>query len=284
MIDLHCHTNVSDGSSAVTEVLELAQASGVSQLALTDHDTTVGIADAVGLGHEYGIEVIPGIEISAFDFQHDCRAHILGYFIDPMNQELLDLCAPLVARRHNTSRQMVARLIEQGYNISWEQVCRYAGRTGVYKQHIMHALLDAGYCVNLFGQLYKTLFSRGASGKAPGLAYLPMQYVDAVLAIKAIRKAGGVPVLAHPGEFDNFPAVPLWVEAGLAGIEVYHPSHSPLEEDKAMALAGQFDLIMTAGSDYHGFYGTGAQAPGTRMSGVATIDALKERKEYINLR
>lgn len=270
MIDLHCHSDVSDGSSTVAELVRLAQKRGITHLAVTDHDTTLGVAEAVRLGNESGIEVIPGIEISAYDFHHNRRAHILGYFIAPSHPALSDLCDPLVAMRHDTSRRMVMRLIELGYDINWEEICRYAGRTGVFKQHIMRALLDAGYCDNLFGPLYKDLFSRGG-----GSAYLPMQYVDAVQAIIAVKKAGGIPVLAHPGDYHNFEAVPQWVEHGLAGIEAYHPSHGQVEEAQSLDLAQQFDLIITAGSDYHGFYGAGAQTPGTRMSGSDTVAALK---------
>ncbi len=280
-VDLHCHTNVSDCSMSINQVIELARGKGVTHLAVTDHDTTEGLKTAMRIGSHLGVEIISGIEISAYDFKRKVRAHVLGYYVQPEHKAIRELCSPLIARRHAASRKMVEILAAKGYEITWEQVTRYAGTTGVFKQHIMHALMEAGYCDSIYGDLYKTLFSRGEQGQPRGIAYIPLEYVDVVSAIRAIRAAGGVPVLAHPGQFDNFEAVPEWVEAGLEGIEVRHPYHDEQAEERAIKLAREFNLIITGGSDFHGVYGDHPYTPGSKSPGLESVYALKERKTRI---
>src|SRR5690606_12640794 len=142
---------------------------------------------------QHGVAIIPGIEISAYDYDRNRRAHILGYYVEPKHPALAAVCDPLVAQRGQASRRMVTTLIEHGYDITWEQVERYAaGGSCVFKQHIMHALMDSGYCSELFGDLYRQLFSRSGEDDRPGIAYIPLRYADARQAIQAIRAAGGV--------------------------------------------------------------------------------------------
>ncbi|MBB6735158.1 PHP domain-containing protein [Cohnella zeiphila] len=274
-VDLHCHTRMSDNDKSIEEVLRIARGNGVTHLAVTDHDTTAGLAEAARLGGEIGIEIVPGIEISAYDFRRKRRAHVLGLFVEPGHAALEELCRPTVELRDRLSRKMVDRLIEAGYRLSWPQVQAYAaGGTGVYKQHIMHALMDEGYCDAIYSPLYRELFSRGEGGE-PGIAHLPMTYVDAFDAIEAVAKAGGVPILAHPGQLGNFEAVEEWAEAGLRGIEAYHPSH--LEEHVALALdmADRFGLFVTGGADYHGFYGDPECLPGDCGVDLGRLESLK---------
>lgn len=281
-VDLHCHTNMSDCSFSFEEILELAMKEKVSHLAITNHDTTKGLEEMVLLGKEKGIEIIPGIEISAFDFNRNRRVHILGYFIEPGHSALKELCEPLLENRHRASYLMVQKLINAGYSISWEQVKKYAeGGMGVYKQHIMHALIENGYTDSIYGDLYKKLFSRGQNGKAPGMAFVPMQYVDARLAIQTIVLAGGVPVLAHPGQYQSFEAVPELVDAGLQGIEVWHPLHGTEEEARAKLCAADYDLIMTGGTDFHGFYDEKEVTIGSKNPGIRAVEGLLARKEVI---
>ncbi|RFU68991.1 PHP domain-containing protein [Peribacillus saganii] len=277
--DLHCHTNVSDCSFSINEILELALQEDVRYLAITNHDTTKGLKEMIINGERFGIEIIPGIEISAYDFKRQTRVHILGYFIEQAHSAIQEICNPLLEARHQASYIMVQRLIQAGYVISWEQVMNLAaGGTGVYKQHIMHALIENGYTDTIYGELYKELFSRGLNGTAPGIAFVPLEYVDARLAIKAIEQAGGVSVLAHPGQYHNFDAIPELVEAGLKGIEVWHPLHGPNEEEKAKQYAVEYGLVMTGGSDFHGYYGEKEIRLGSKSPGVEAVEALKERR------
>jgi predicted metal-dependent phosphoesterase TrpH len=150
---------------------------------MTDHDTTKGLKEAINLGQEFGVNIIPGIEISAYDYKRNKRAHILGLFIEPGHDALEKLCQPLVEARHLASQEMVDRIIKAGYNITWAEVEKYAeGGTGVYKQHIMHALVDKGYCDSIYCDLYKKFFKRGNNPETQGIAYIPLEYVDTVLA------------------------------------------------------------------------------------------------------
>lgn len=280
-IELHCHTNISDCPLSIEEVLELALAQGITHLAVTNHDTTKGLEEAVETGKRYGIEVIPGIEMSGFDLKRGRRAHILGYFIEPGSYEGIEtICQPLVDQRHSASEEMVERLIAAGYKISWERCMEIAyGGTGVYKQHIMHALIEAGYTNSIYGPLYKKLFNRGQNGEKPGIAFIPMKYMDAKTAVQVILLAGGVPVLAHPGQYGNFELVLELVEAGLQGIEVWHPLHDEKHEEQAKQLARKYDLIMTGGSDFHGEYGEKPVLIGSKSPGMETLEALMARKE-----
>ncbi|ULL14441.1 PHP domain-containing protein [Paenibacillus sp. H1-7] len=281
--ELHCHTKLSDGSYTFDEILDLAIHEGVSHLAITNHDTTRELHDMEVKGHERGVEIIPGIEISAYDFERRRRVHILGYYIEPGHAAIEELCNPLLEKRHQGCVTAVTRLIEAGYSITWEEVLKHAeGGTGVYKQHIMHVLIDRGYTDSIYGELYKKLFSRGQNGEQPGIAYIPTEYADASDAVRAILQAGGVPVLAHPGQYRSFEKVPDLVEAGLQGIEVWHPLHGPEDEERAQELAKQYSLIMTGGSDFHGFYGEKEVVLGSKSPGLDTVKAIKERKQLLS--
>ena len=145
----------------------------------------------------------------------------------------------------------------------------------------MHALIEAGYTHSIYGPLYKELFNRGQNGEKPGIAYIPMEYIDARTAVQVILLAGGVPVLADPGQYGNFEMVPELVEVGLQGIEVWHPMHHEEHEEQAKQLARKYDLIMTGGSDYHGEYGEEPVLIGSKSPGIETLDALKARRERI---
>lgn len=277
-IDLHCHTDFSDSSMSVADVIREAKKKCVIHLAITDHDTTSGIKKALDIGAKFGVNIVPGIEISAYDFKRNKRVHILGYYVQPDHCAIKEICEPLVKSRNQASKKMVEILIQKGYKITWSQVCKFAGHTGVFKQHIMCALKESGYCNELYGELYKKLFSRGEKGFF-GLAYVPVEYVDAIKAIKAINSAGGVAVLAHPGQFDNFDAVPDFVKAGLGGIEVRHPCHDKEKEERAMKLCYQFGLVATGGSDFHGSYTNHKFVLGSKSPALEALMSLKEKAD-----
>jgi predicted metal-dependent phosphoesterase TrpH len=286
MIDLHCHTNISDNSFSIEEVIGLAKDKGVKHLAITDHDTTKGLLQAIQIGQTLGVEIIPGIEISAYDYERNRRAHILGLYITPDHPSIAELCGPLVAKRHEASWQMVKLIKNAGYDITWEEVNALCeGGTGVYKQHIMHALLNKGYTDKIYGDLYQKLFKRGEPLQEKGLAFVSIDYIDVLDAIRVIKEAGGIPVLAHPGQFDNFSAVDEWARAGLEGIEVLHPLHDNKDEIKARAIAEKLNLIQTGGSDFHGFYGESANNYiGSKSIGYEHFNQLLERKKVLQMK
>lgn len=279
MIDLHVHTKISDNSLSTEEVIKLAKQKGLTHLAVTDHDTTKGLQEAVILGQEIGVGIVPGIEISACDYQRNKRAHILGLYIELGHPALERLCQPLIQSRNQASFDMVRKVIAAGYDISWEAVQKFAGGMGVYKQHIMHALLENGYCESIYDDLYKKLFQRGSTPETQGIAYIQMEYVDARTAILAVQEAGGIAVLAHPGQLENFDGIDDWVKIGLAGIEVFHPSHNEEDRQRALGYAQKHSLIITGGSDFHGFYAEKPVELGCPELDEKCISELLSRKE-----
>ncbi len=273
MIDLHCHSKLSDGALPVPELIRRAADEGITHLAITDHDTMEGLEEALLTGKREGITVIPGVEISAFDVRRDKQVHILGLFIEPGHPAIKKLCDPILEERTRAAYEMTRKIADAGYDITWREVLHYAkGSTAVYKQHIMHALIDRGYADRIYGPLYNKLFSCGNNGKI-GLAYTPVQYADVFEAIRAVKDAGGIPVLAHPKLFDNFDAIPDLAAAGLEGIETVHPVHGPSDEKLAGEYAEKYDLVETGGSDFHGCYGN---YPLGRDIGYERYDQLLE--------
>ncbi|HBM80509.1 MAG TPA: phosphatase [Clostridiaceae bacterium] len=279
MIDLHCHSDYSDGSMSVYELLKNAKENGVTHIAITDHDTSAGVEEALKIGHKFNIDVIPAIEISAYDFKRDRKVHMLGYYIKPGHQAIKRLCDPVLKQRNDAALKMFDIIISNGYKISWDDVQKYAGRTAIYKQNIMHALMDKGYCDSIYGDLFRALFSNGRNGRGKGIAYIPIRYVDMFEAIHAILDAGGVPVLAHPYFYKNLDAVPELVKEGLAGIEVKHPHHDLEGERRTREIAKKYKLIETGGTDFHGFYSRPGLMIGSSSPDIKSIHMLKDFAE-----
>lgn len=278
MIDLHCHTKVSDGSMPPFELIRLAKLHGVTHLAITDHDTTQGVPESLRYGQMLGVEIISGIEISAHDYRRNHRAHILGLGVEAGHPVLEHLCRPLIEQRQQASFETVERLREAGYNVTWDEVEKYAaGGTGVYKQHIMGVLVDHGYCRHIHSSLYRQLFGAANQNYPAGSATVRLKHPDVLLAIAAVKAAGGVAVLAHPGLYHNFEAVTEWVDAGLQGIEAYHPDHTVSDMDMALTLAARFNLVVTGGTDYHGIYDEKPRNLGCSKLDSKSIPLLKNR-------
>lgn len=275
MIDLHCHTNVSDNNMSIYEVIKSAKEKGISYLGITDHDTTMGLKEAIQIGRELGIVIIPGIEISAYDYENEKRVHILGYYMEIDSPYIKELCDPLIRQRHEVSIQMIEIINKNGYDITVEEVERYAGKTGIFKQHIMHCLKDKGYTDAIYSSLYKELFKRG---KDAGIAYIPLKYVDYKEAIKAVKLSGGIPVIAHIGQFDNFNIIENMMEEGLMGIEVKHPDHDEKKEEKALAYAKKYNLLITGGSDFHGNYSNHDYNLGSKSISIQQLNNLMDYK------
>jgi len=245
--DTHIHTDVTDGSLTYAEVISQAKGHQIQVISITNHDTTrdqdtfTTAAVAAGLGY------IRGIEVSAFDSKENVQVHILGYGYT--NDALLDsFCAGVNERRQKAGVIMVERLIEAGYAISVDEVMSYARGGGIYKQHIMHALLARGYVQGMFGSFYNETFGKG------GIAYCPFDYADACETVSIINEAGGLAVVAHPADYNNWAAIPRLVDAGLAGLELYHPNHAEADVVALTEVACEHKLFTTSGSDFHGMY------------------------------
>lgn len=258
--DLHTHTTVSDGSDTFAELLGRARVHGVTHLAVTNHDTTVGLAEACALGRERNFPVVGGVEISAWDPVAGSRVHILGLGLSEGAPAVTELCSRTLARRTENTVWQMKQLIDAGYDVDVDKAAALAGAsTGFYKQHLMAALTDAPFASSAYQLLYRTLFKNG------GIAARDIEYVDMRDAVEAVVADGGLAVLAHPGQFDNYDAVPVLVDAGLSGIEQYHPDHDYADCRLCAELARRHGLFCTGGSDYHGAFGK-VPHPGYRFA------------------
>lgn len=248
--DLHVHSYYSDGSSSLEELAQMAAARGVTHLGLVDHDTVKGIQQAREIGKQYGVTVLPGVEISAYDFERNRKVHILGYLFTEEATHINTLCEPLLERRHANSLWQIQQLQEHGFAIRLEDVKDKAKHSEViYKQHIMDCLLDDPFGTPIYRSLYEELF------KGNGICARDIEYVDAVDAVRAIKADHGFAVLAHPGQLDSYALIPELVKHGLDGIERNHPDHQKEDIWKVERMATEYGLLMTGGSDFHGNYG-----------------------------
>jgi len=249
IIDLHIHSNASDGSYAPAEVVRYAKEGGLTAIALTDHDTVDGLPEAVAAGEQYGVEVIPGVEVSA-RFPGGTM-HILGLAIDYTNGHLDERLAVLKRARAERNPQIVAKLNALGIPITMAQVEAISGGGQVGRPHIARALLQSGYVHSL-----QEAFDQYLGWRCP--AYVGKFRFPQEEAIAMIRDVQGVPVLAHPFTLELGSAFALrnqLVELkglGLAGIEVFYSEHTPEQEALYLRLARELDLLVTGGADYHG--------------------------------
>lgn len=247
--DLHCHTRLSDGSLGIEDLILLAQRSGIDTIAITDHDCLAGTVRGKIIGERHGVNVIPGVELSAYDKKHGKRVHLLCYL--PENPDRLEgLCKQSSLARRKASQLMMVKA-SQRFPISSELVIKCAaGSTNIYKQHIVHALMECGYTTEIFGDLFHELFS---SESENNILVTPT-YPDPFDVLEDIHEAGGIAVLAHPGFYDNFDLIDDLIKAGLDGIEVWHPENSEEQTEELIKICKKNGLLMTGGSDFHGMY------------------------------
>lgn len=245
-IDLHVHTTFSDGRLTPAEIISLAVEQGIEAIAITDHDTVGGIIPALKAAQQFPrLTVIPGIEINT-DIENG-EVHILGYFIDYANENLIrELDAIRNARLHR-ARQMVEKLRDLNCPLPWENVEHLANGAPVCRPHIAQAMMDAGYVASI-----KEAFNTYIGHDGP--AYVERKKLLPDEAARLILDAHGLPVLAHPAEIDNLDdMVARLKKAGLAGIEVYYKNYSKTIIGSLLELSHKYGLIATGGTDYHGF-------------------------------
>jgi predicted metal-dependent phosphoesterase TrpH len=281
-IDLHTHSNASDGSFAPAEVVQRAKEGGLAALALTDHDTVDGLTEAVAAGERYGVEVIPGVEISA---QYPGGTmHILGLLVDYHNGLLEERLAVLKQARIDRNPKIIAKLNAIGVNITLARVQEISGGGQVGRPHIARALMEAGYVKSL-----QEAFDKYLGWHKPG--YVSKFRFPPDQALAMIREARGVPVLAHPftlglGSAAALKSLILDLKGlGLAGLEVYYSEHTPEQEALYLKLARELDLLVTGGSDYHGLNKpeiTLGTMPSQAKVTYPLVEALKawRRREY----
>ena len=262
VIDMHLHSNWSDGGDPPFVLMGLAKAAGLSGAALTDHDTLSGLSEWEEAGRALNFPAYGGIEISCMEPATRRPLHLLGYGIPPSGREAVEaFCAPIRKSRDEAVRESARRLQKEGYPVTVERVEALAGPGGgLYKQYIMRLLVEAGLCGGLYSPLYRVLFKEGTGGLPP-VAAVPSLMADPLEAMRVIQDAGGRVALAHPAMYNNFAMLPELIKAGLWGIEARHPSHGQEATKRCISLAHALGLRATGGSDYHGIYG-GSEAVG----------------------
>lgn len=241
--DLHIHTSASDGCLSPAEVVNVAKDLGLDAVAITDHDTMEGVPEALQEGESLGLEVIPGVELSA-DY-HGQEVHILGYYADYGCREFSRLLSKLRENRRHRVTKMVKKLNGMGLSLEVEEVMGLAGGKAVGRPHVAHALTQKGYAQDI-----KDAFDRYIGYQAP--AYVARCRISPGKVITEVLNARGIPVLAHPGILKKDDIIPGLVEKGLLGLEVYHPGHSEGDIRRYLEMVSRYKLLVTGGSDCHG--------------------------------
>jgi 3',5'-nucleoside bisphosphate phosphatase len=248
-IDLHVHSSASDGSYPPAEVVRYAKEGGLSAFALTDHDTVDGLAEAAAAGRTLGVEVIPGVEISARN--PGGTMHILGLGINFHDGKLDARLAVLKQARAERNPQIIAKLNALGIPVTMEQVEHISGGGQVGRPHIARALMESGY-VSSIQQAFEIYLRNNGKAYVGKFRFPPEE------AIAMIREAQGAPILAHPFTLGLGTAFALkntlreLQALGLAGIEAFYSEHTPEQEALYLKLAQELGLLVTGGSDYHG--------------------------------
>ena len=267
--DLHCHTKLSDGTMGIDDIIILAKKSGVTTLAITDHDCLAGTVRAKIIGERYGVTVIPAVELTCTDKKRGGKAHMLCYFPDSPDR-LEGLCKRNSLIRKSAGKVMAVK-VTQKFPVTTEFIVKCAtGSTNIYKQHIMQALLESGFTTTIFGELFNSLFKKGGEN----CVLVEATYPSPEETLEAIHDAGGIAVLAHPAFLDNFDEIDDYIEMGLDGIEVWHPSATDADIEMLGSICKKHKLLMTGGSDFHGIYGSSTVTLGTCTTPDEHLDKL----------
>jgi predicted metal-dependent phosphoesterase TrpH len=265
--DLHTHSTASDGLLSPTQLVELAVSRGVQTLGLTDHDSMEGIAEArrAAAAHS-GFALISGVEIGT-DIPN-AEVHVLGYFLDPDNPELVTTLQRLRDSRRQRGQRMVEKLRALGYDISWDRVQEIAGDSAVGRPHVAGALVEKG-CVADVREAFNGLIGRNDPAYVEREKMIPREAVETVV------RVGGVAVLAHPGDLVNLDRLlDDLKEVGLAGMEVYYQDYDEPTIQRLLETARRHKLLALGGSDYHGIYGDRERLPGDISLPQEAVDAF----------
>ena len=252
LIDLHTHTTASDGTCSPDELVALAAGAGISVLGVADHDTMDAVSAVSAAARKRGIEFIPGIEVTAVANGKD--VHVLGYFADSDDRDLLALLAATRKSRLERAQRIGDLLAQAGVPIDVQALLNSARANdgkALARPQIARALVAAGHVTSV-----SEAFDRYLGESCP--AYVPHTGASPAEVVKVVTRARGVTSLAHPGTLNRDELIPAMVEAGLTAIEVYHSAHTPEQVQHYLRMANDLGLAVTGGSDFHG--------PGTRRS------------------
>jgi 3',5'-nucleoside bisphosphate phosphatase len=260
LVDLHSHSTASDGAFAPAVVVQEAHKAGLAAIALTDHDTTAGLAEAQAESDRLGIRLVPGVELSAVENDHE--THILGLHLGstaPIDARL----AELREMRRTRASKIVDLLNANGVRITFESVLEQAGNAAIGRPHVARALIAEGWAADS-----RDAFDRYLATGRPG--FVPKEQLTIRDAIALIHAAGGLAIVAHPGQQGTRERIELLKNDGMDGVEVRHPGHSNEDISRLLALVEHFGLVPSGGSDWHG-------VPGPR-----TLGAMKVPIEWLH--
>ena len=254
-VDLHAHTTASDGAASPTELVASARAAGLSAIAVTDHDTLAGVAEAQAEGVRLGVRVVPGVELSAMDAERE--VHLLGLHLD-RPAVLRDSLTEFQETRTRRAQEIVHRLNALGIPVTFDAVLRQAQGGAIGRPHLARALIAGGWVRDS-----RDAFDRYLAAGRP--AYVPKHRLLIADAIALVHAGGGLAIVAHPGPDGRRETVERYVAMGLDGVEVRHPGHSAEDVARLGTLAEFFGLVPSGGSDWHG------AAEGARVLGAMNI-------------
>lgn len=248
-IDLHVHTLASDGSDTPVDVVRMAAELGLRAVAVTDHDTFAGLPEAIEAGARYGVEVVPGVELSTI--YDGVEVHVLGYYMDAGHPRLRAMMARATAERNARNETMVQRLHDAGYPVTMDALhAEFPGQTMLGRPHISEYLMRRGYVASVQDGM-KNLLGRGKP------FYVARYNIPLEESVETLRAAGGLPVVAHLFKYRYTPEqltamVDAAAAAGAVGLEAMYTNYTPAQEQAVRVLAAERGLLCTGGTDYHG--------------------------------
>ncbi|NGP77223.1 PHP domain-containing protein [Balneolaceae bacterium YR4-1] len=270
--DLHIHTTASDGNSTPAEIVKLAAEQNLEVISITDHDSIAGLEEALEAAREFGIEVIPGSEITAT--YEEREAHLLAYGFDVNHSGFRKLMRGHRKARVDRGKWILKQLSLEGFELDINEVRAEANGSNIGRPHIAAVMVSKGYVAS-----FKEAFIRYLSNQQLGV--IPSDYYTHDEVIDTVKAAGGATIIAHPGQMYSEKELEGLVEAGVDGIEVIHPSHNYELQKKMEGFAEKHDLLSTGGSDFHG-----QSQDYQKYFGVVTISTEKvnRMKRMINQR
>ncbi|HSD63723.1 MAG TPA: PHP domain-containing protein [Ignavibacteriaceae bacterium] len=266
-VDLHSHTNYSDGFNTPKELIDKAKNKGIDVLSITDHDNLAAIEEATEYGKEVGVEIIPGVEISS-DIM-DREIHILGYFVEPGNFELERYLEFFRAERLKRADRIVKKLNIIGISLKLDDVLKIAKDSAVGRPHIAQAMVEGGF-INSYYEAFNKYIGNGC------IAYEKKVHVSPRSAFKIISDSGGLSFIAHPGIMPEHILKEL-IESGVDGIEVVHPSHNPQLVKFYRGIVNEYFLLESGGSDYHGGKREDEHNLGKFFVSPSAVEAMRQR-------
>ncbi len=266
--DLHVHTIYSDSTFSPHEVISTASKVSLACIAITDHDAVGGVEEAIDYGKKVGIEVIPGVELTAE--YNDTEIHILGYFIDYKSSWFLEKLQHLRETRRKRFLQMVEKLKKFNISLDAEKIIRGNLSASIGRLHLAQELYRKGY-VSSIKEAFRVYIGEGRP------CYVKKERLSPQEAITMIRKLGGISVVAHPYLMGDDNVIPVLVKEGIEGIEVYHSEHPLSAQIRYMSMAQNYNLLITGGSDCHGL-GKGKVLLGKVRISYNLVEKLKEYK------